>query len=1169
MASDGAHVGIFRLDRLHRAARLSHLRQQPVKEDGEMGDEEASSTQGRHLLITVHGIRTFGLWQERLGEMLKETEPDAIAVDYKFGYFSGIAFLIPMVRDLLVRRFARALRARYKQGTWKRIDIVAHSFGTYIAANALLRMKPEERPPVHTMILAGSVLKVSFPLERFLGICVKRLVNECGIRDFVLILGQGAAVGTGLAGRSGIVGLQDDKFQNRFHQFGHSGYFDDDGTFMRTWWLPLLLGDGSIPRHPYPRALSNVKGALLFLINNADALKLTIVLAVCVGGLVLYQEARKANEIVGGFYQGDRKQEYAALWSLSAARSDRVRKAVVVGLLKDVVGARQLADDRREVVTAFGLRTAPFTALKGVAVSGRCRELSRDYFVACLTVARIAGDDEVFAQHILDLLPSFKWRSGDDDRGQDHIIPYSEELGGALLEAARTLKGNQQALAARVADVVEQIGQDDILATELLLQALGELLPQLQEVDREKLANRIAQQLPKANFRYALALADTLKPIVPTLKGNQLELAVNRFVELVETTESSIYFPLHLASSLSQEQARRVNGAIVARLAAIADQGSGLPDSATLVKEANLCWAEAVVATEGKLSEEELAQGAEGALELLKRSIPQTGSQSLLSSGKGAPRNPSFPPSWRPLTRAIETWAGGLTGASAETFAQQLADLIPQVPGLAGALSIVTSRLVGDQTALGSRIVSVVPQVRGTARENPALALIPPAARRQLKSNAEVGVQALLQQVKAHPDRVANTVSTAAVYLSDIQSQQLTDEIAELIGKSTVDTVGELGEILLELLDRVRDKVRYAKSACDRILALVSQGRGGQAESFGRLLAKLGGYLPHQDIEDIATKIVNDLSKASASQHPMSDPAQEPTEDRGIHYYPASINLSSALSALAGGIALNGGQACVAADRILTLLEEAVRDKMEAARAAKGVSEYPHWDTETVPTLAGQVGALASHMSVDEQSALAGRILGLVSLEVASAGLVKPLAENSRLMAVLVTLTPRLTGDQSALVDRVETLRDKSSEPLTTQLSDALLGLAANADAPMRKRVLMAVIGQSKSVSCEVAIANAQSSELSLLIDMLKWPICPGFPSGIILKIVDLRHTDRSGFSNLSQSSDSGTFTTNPSAFFEWLARQKDDAGNSFDLSGPPMFTPVSAAQSVSRSSTR
>ena len=70
----------------------------------------------KQLLVSVHGIRTFGNWQERLERMIgdevdRRNDDQIRVVNYKYGYFSVIAFLIPVLRWLVVRRFRAELLA--------------------------------------------------------------------------------------------------------------------------------------------------------------------------------------------------------------------------------------------------------------------------------------------------------------------------------------------------------------------------------------------------------------------------------------------------------------------------------------------------------------------------------------------------------------------------------------------------------------------------------------------------------------------------------------------------------------------------------------------------------------------------------------------------------------------------------------------------------------------------------------------------------------------------------------------------------------------------------------------------------------------------------------------------------------------------------------------------
>jgi pimeloyl-ACP methyl ester carboxylesterase len=230
-----------------------------------------------HFVITVHGIRTFGAWQERLEALVRPVDPSIAFKHYKYGYFSVLAFLVPFLRSLVTNRFARDFSAFASQNPGARIDIVAHSFGTYIAAHALKKLK-SNTPLVHTLILSGSVLKTNFPWYKLLTQTqiVGRVINDCGTKDLVLVLTLIVVLGSGMAGRIGFIGFHDNtKLIDRYHAIGHRGYFCHNGRvsddFMKTFWLPLLTRDtlaspGQIQRSRFTT----------FLVNNAEPLKLLL-----------------------------------------------------------------------------------------------------------------------------------------------------------------------------------------------------------------------------------------------------------------------------------------------------------------------------------------------------------------------------------------------------------------------------------------------------------------------------------------------------------------------------------------------------------------------------------------------------------------------------------------------------------------------------------------------------------------------------------------------------------------------------------------------------------------------------------------------------------------------------------------------------------------------------
>jgi len=320
-----------------------------------------------HLVVTVHGIRTFGQWQERLERLLKQAEPGIHVLNYKYGYFSAVAFSIPVLGHLFrwieTRRFRRRVLRPLDAAGWTRIDVVAHSFGTHVVAWALHGMSPAARWRIHTLVLAGSVLKTRFPWHDVIGRSVGRVVNECGIDDSVLVLNQICVLGTGMAGRVGFGGPTGDTFRNRYWNFGHSGFFerragnDDADAFMREQWVPVLTSEAAIPAVDDRRPLSALGGVWLFVLNNVEPLKLLTVAVVLGTPLLMY----------ASLYRTAEEQRLVAVARYLASESERLarwdpQRSVLLGVEAVRVVPRAAFDPvatARTVVARLGLAAVP------------------------------------------------------------------------------------------------------------------------------------------------------------------------------------------------------------------------------------------------------------------------------------------------------------------------------------------------------------------------------------------------------------------------------------------------------------------------------------------------------------------------------------------------------------------------------------------------------------------------------------------------------------------------------------------------------------------------------------------------------------------------------------------------------------------------------------------
>lgn len=263
-----------------------------------------------HVVVTVHGIRTHGEWQRRLEKMVLLADPAITFYHYQFRYFSILAFLFPPTRWLAVRRFRRELTAIVQKGPG-RVDLVGHSFGTHLIAWALRRIP---RIEVHTLILAGSVLRSDFYWADIVPHRVKRLVNDCGSKDSILLLSQFFVLFTGMAGRTGFVGMNGPEFQNRYSTFGHGGYFDASNSYMVKNWVPLLASQAPIDCFDDRKPLSATGGVLTTIGNNFEPIKISLYIIPLLLGMLalwgLYIETSLAKQRVEAVF--DLARAYSA-----------------------------------------------------------------------------------------------------------------------------------------------------------------------------------------------------------------------------------------------------------------------------------------------------------------------------------------------------------------------------------------------------------------------------------------------------------------------------------------------------------------------------------------------------------------------------------------------------------------------------------------------------------------------------------------------------------------------------------------------------------------------------------------------------------------------------------------------------------------------------------------
>lgn len=192
------------------------------------------------MVVTVHGIRTHARWQRAFVEVAGRAGLHCLIDRWNFGYFSVLQFLAPWSRQAKVDWFRNTYHDEFGDRVMspistERPSVVAHSFGTYILGNALLRY-PYLR--FNKVLLCGSILPADFPWDVLIDRGqVQAVRNEFGARDVWANFAQRFVPGTGPSGLDGFTVPHDRLEQERF-DYSHSEYFEKG--HMEARWVPFI-----------------------------------------------------------------------------------------------------------------------------------------------------------------------------------------------------------------------------------------------------------------------------------------------------------------------------------------------------------------------------------------------------------------------------------------------------------------------------------------------------------------------------------------------------------------------------------------------------------------------------------------------------------------------------------------------------------------------------------------------------------------------------------------------------------------------------------------------------------------------------------------------------------------------------------------------------------------
>ena len=192
--------------------------------------------------ILVHGVMTSGMWQKELARLTDSESMMSICHEYK--YYSVLKIMNYFTRKKQVKDFSDFLELVLIQYPNVNINLVGHSFGTFLIVNALDKMELDNLTRINYVILSGSVVRSDYDFKKIIKkYAIKNIVNDCAVNDIPLIFSKLFCFGLGHGGRIGFNSCST-QIVNRYHKAGHSMYASTP-TFIDMYWASILR-DGNI-----------------------------------------------------------------------------------------------------------------------------------------------------------------------------------------------------------------------------------------------------------------------------------------------------------------------------------------------------------------------------------------------------------------------------------------------------------------------------------------------------------------------------------------------------------------------------------------------------------------------------------------------------------------------------------------------------------------------------------------------------------------------------------------------------------------------------------------------------------------------------------------------------------------------------------------------------------
>jgi pimeloyl-ACP methyl ester carboxylesterase len=220
-------------------ARIRGTKPDPAKFDNKLDRIKDVSFEPK-VICSLHGIRTLGLWQKELADLVAVQRWQHRNARWSYGKFSSISFLRPDTREAKIDWLRETYSAEINDvqsgiSEENLPSVVAHSYGTYILGYTLLRY---DFVRFDKVILCGSILPRDFPWDVIIGRGqVQGVRNEYGVRDPWVKRVRGYVRDTGCSGALGFT-CEHERLAQEDFDYDHGEYFGRD--HMNDRWIPFL-----------------------------------------------------------------------------------------------------------------------------------------------------------------------------------------------------------------------------------------------------------------------------------------------------------------------------------------------------------------------------------------------------------------------------------------------------------------------------------------------------------------------------------------------------------------------------------------------------------------------------------------------------------------------------------------------------------------------------------------------------------------------------------------------------------------------------------------------------------------------------------------------------------------------------------------------------------------